>query len=325
MVNNSVINNLKKILESSTMITYLRSLPSDSERLRWLQKAMYFLMSTRDYDQVFLYLLNNDDLTFPVSYMEKKNLLEKDIQAIFKDNYLKNGFLYHGTSNIHERSIIDKGLVGLTLRYGQEFVTDLEKINVLCQSIALNTLKYTQGKIMLKEELPLDFLAGKTNSVYLTADISQAYDYSNNNNNWFREFVKNLIDFIGGEFVMLYFEDKTTLFKQVLSALNSSKAIISENEKQTLIKFIEKYYNMYELSDKPSTKSLVIVKNNIELNESFANLLAQSNDKMCGINYVLKQLNSQEIYSSKVDQKDLAVLSFNSDQSLSLKLGKGGN
>ena len=75
---------------------------------------------------------------------------------------------------------------------------------------------------------------------------------------------------------------------------------------------------------KAVTNSLVIVKNDINLNESFVDVLVNFNDKTRGINYVLNQINYQDIYTSKVAPQDLAILSFNKDQSLSLTIGKKG-
>lgn len=314
------INDLKNVLESKTMTTYLRSLSSDAERLRWLQKALYFLVSTRDYESLFLYLLNNNDFTFPDSYMNNKKISEKDKQTIYRDNYLKNGFLYHGTAKTHEKAILENGLYGLVERYGTDFLDDVIKINSLCESI----WKMTPKQYQVSQELPFQFLKGKTNQVYLTADISQAFNYLIYNNNWYRNFINNLIFFIGGGMPVLSFDNKQTLINQIESSLNCSKLIMSQNEKKLLIDFIDKYHDEVELSNNLTSKLLVLVKNNIQLNKKFQKVVNECELSKRGIRFILSKINMTDIYASNVPADDLVTLSFNEDLSLSLNIGKGG-
>lgn len=324
MKKNTLLNNLKEVLESSTMTTYLRSLSSDSERLKLLQKALYFLVATRNYEEVFQYLLKYNDFTFPESYMASKNIVEKQAQNIFKTNYLDNGFLYHGTSKVHSDSIINNGLYGLNRKYDNELKKDLENINSLCQSITLATKKYNGDSANLSSELPACFLFEILDRVYLTPEIAQAFSYSSACNGWFRNFVNKLVLFFNGS-CYLDFENKDNLINSLLLVIHNSNAIINIKEKQAIINFIEKYYDELELKDTIYNKVIVFVKNDIELNQSMKKQLESINNKNRKIVYNLAKLDECNLYCQKVMPNDLALLSINDDYSLSLKIGKGGN
>lgn len=318
MENNIVINNLKNVLESTTMTTYLNSVSSESERLSWLQKALYFMISTGNYEDVYMYLLKSNDFTFPNEYLLNKNKTEKQIQALLKHNYLKNGFFYHGTSKYVCESILENGLFGLEQRYGKEFISDIVTINQLCKDIAITTEKYSFGKIILDEELPLNFLKGKFDRVYLSAEISKAFHFANNNNSWLRTFISNLLRFVKADFCYFDFNNKSNLLDQLKSALNNSKAVISNDEINVILNFINKYYIELEMTNKLKEKSIIFTKKDIKLNK----IITYQDSKNRGINYILGQINTQNIYTSSVEPQDLAVLSFNDNGSLSLKLGK---
>ncbi|MBQ9833926.1 MAG: hypothetical protein IJO33_01895 [Bacilli bacterium] len=320
MEKNIVINNLKDVLESSTMTTYLNSVSSETEKFKWLQKALYFMISTGNYEEVYMYLLKGYDITFPKEYLSNKIKTEKEIQELFKNNYLGKGFWYHGTSKYASENILDKGLCSLEQRYGKEFITDVVIVNQLCKDIANSTEKYSLGKVKLDEKLPLDFLKGSFSRVWLSAEISQAFHYANNNNAWLRTFIKNLLIFFKVQFNYIDYNNKENLYEQITNSLIKSKAIISKVEIETILNFIDKYYNDLEMSKSLKDIALVFINPNANLN----NIVTYHDDKNRGITHILGQISTQELSSTYIAQEDLAVLNFNENGSLSLKLGKRG-
>lgn len=315
-------NNLKQCLESDLFTEILLSkgeINSDGRRL-FLVKCLYFLISTRDFDNFNIFLNNYYKDIFPYEYLKEKNLSNDEIKNKIYNNFIKEGFLFHVTPSNNVNDILDKGLQTLNDKY---------KCDLYKKSLELNET-YSQIRTRNKNlndlfKMPKlvnipgseEYHEDRFNTVYLSSNLDYILKTYGEAGELFNFFIRDL------QWVFKNCDDVDTLTKdelinKILKLIKNSNAIIYDKEINQILDYIETIYE--NKKSEINTKSILLVPTNSIVSKftSFEPLY-KKNSLNLSVETII-DFNEGEIGSSQSILPDnIIAINTNENKSISLK------
>ena len=318
--------NLKKCLESdyfTDLLLYTGDINCDARRL-FLVKALYFLISTRDFDNFNNYLNKWYKDIFPYQYLkEKTNLTDKEIKNMIYDNFIRNGFLFHVTPSNNVNDILSSGLKTLNDKY---------KCNLYKKSIELN-LAYSQIRTRN---------ANKTELLKNTSLISTPGSRACREDRFKTVFLSSNLDYIlktygeSGELFNFFIRDlqlslnnydnvdsltKDELKNKVIKMIKKSNIQILDEEIMQILDYMETIYE--DKKDNDTTKSILLVPTNSIVNNSNEfKCLYKENSFNLPIEDILAHDHGEIRSVGSISPDKIIAITTNKDKSLSLKINK---
>ena len=116
---------LKESLESDYFKEEIQDRSKQSRKYgrKFLEKCLYFLISTRDFDNLKYFINHMYNELFPYHYLrEIKGLTKEQSELEIYNNFIKNGFLFHVTKTSNVDEILNNGLLTLNDKYLRLFL-----------------------------------------------------------------------------------------------------------------------------------------------------------------------------------------------------------
>lgn len=310
---------LKQCLENEKFTQILLAsgnINSDSRRL-FLVKSLYFLISTRDFDNFdnFLNYYHRD--IFPYGYLkEKQKLSDEKVQSIIYDNFIKDGFLFHVTPRTNVDEILDIGLCSLNNKY---------KCDLYNKSLLLNE---TFSKIRVRNSmLNHSFKPGlneyhenRFNTVYLSSNLDYILKTYGESGELFAFFIRDLL------WTFHSFDDVDTLTKdelknKIIKMIKNSDAKIYNEEIKQILEYLETIYE--DKKNEYNTKTILLVPTStITSNNTYFNSLYKENSLNLPVETILEFQQGEIESSESIPPNNIIAINTNRDKSLSLKIKK---
>ncbi len=325
-----VLLSIKEILESKEFQCFYQQ-QDISKKDSIVERSLLFLITTNIFDCEELInfinysnkrylLLASGEKDYLDPYLEKKGFSWTYRMKMGRENYLKNGFFYHGTALQNQESILNNGLLTLNDKYGNSYYDDCIQVSEAYNSI--NRLGKTNGNWSLFSHNTA-ISERRFNSVYLTPYVESALNYAKNANEYMRFFTQGLLNWLGfeGDVRSLNYENKEqirTLIEQRMMDVDC----LHMKEASIILNFFDKYYDIP--ANREEGKVLVLIPNDIKIAEPSIEELIQKYEMDGYINYdwftVMKNYKYGELCSlGSIVPENTAILTIN-DKSLKLKI-----
>lgn len=261
---------LKESIESETFQDAIkdRSIHSYKYGRIFLEKVLYFLISTRDFDGLDYFIEHLYNETFPYHYLrEIKGLNPEEIESKLYNNFIKNGFLFHITRNSNVDKILNTGLLTLNDKY---------KCDVYQKCLELD--KVYQGLREKNRNNPNHIFASPTlinipgghgfdekrfNTIYLSSNLKYILDTYGD----VGEFSGNLVEDIFAAFNGYYEseEDLEIKINKILEAIIVNNISIKDDELFFILDFIKAFS---EGKKEPENEKTILMIPNSSINFS---------------------------------------------------------
>lgn len=323
MVIKEFYEKLKQCLENEKFTKTLSSngeVNSDSRRL-FLVKSLYFLISTKDFENFdnFFNFYQRD--IFPYEYLkETRNLSDEKVQSIIYDNFIKDGFLFHVTPSTNVDEILDNGLRTLNDKYKCDLYRKSLALNETYSKIrARNSMLNQLFKMPSLINIPglKEYHEDRFNTVYLSSNLDYILKTYGEFGELFSLFIRDLL------WTFNNFDDVDTLTKvelknKVIQIIKNSNAQIYDEEISQILDYIETIYE--DKKNECSTKTILLVPTNtITSNFTYFDTLYKENSLNLPIESILDFHNGEIGSSESIHPNDIIAINTNRDKSLSLK------
>lgn len=316
--------NFKQCLESETFTEILLSrgdINSDSRRL-FLVKCLYFLISTRDFENFDKFLNRYYKDIFPYEYLkEKENISDEEVKNVIYNNFIRNGFLFHVTPSNNIDEILKNGLQTLNDKYKCDlYKKSLELNETYSQIRTRNTKLNDLFKMPNIINIPglEKYHEDRFNTVYLSSNLDYILKTYGESGELFNFFIRDLL------WVFNNFDDVDTLTKdelknKIIQIIKNSNAIIYDKEINQILDYIETIYESKK--SEVSTKSILLVPtNSIASHFTYFEPLYKTNSLNLDVETILDFSEGEIGSAHSILPDNIIAINTNEDKSLSLKI-----
>ncbi len=318
--------NLKQCLESELFREILLSKGDISceGRRHFLVKCLYFLISTRDFENFNKFLNRYYRDMFPYEYLkEKENLSDEKVKELVYNNFIKNGFLFHVTPSSNVDEILNNGLQTLNDKY---------KCNLYKKSLELNDM-YSQIRARNRNldelfKMPNlinipgleEYHKDRFNTVYLSSNLEYILKTYGESGELFNFFIRDLL------WVFNRFDDVDVLTKEelkgkIIKIIKDSNAKIYDGEINQILDYIETIYE--NKKSEISTKSILLVPTNkINSNFTYFDSLYRNNSLNLNVETILDFSEGEVGSSQSIPADNIIAINTNEDKTLTLNIKK---
>lgn len=296
---------------------------SDGRRL-FLVKSLYFLISTRCFDDFRIFLNTYYYDMFPYEYLkEKENKQDEVVKSIIYNNFIRDGFLFHVTPSNNVDEILKNGLQTLNDKYKCDLYKKSLEMNEMYSKIRARNSKLTHlFKMPTLINIPglEEYHEDRFNTVYLSSNLDYILKTYGEAGELFNFFIRDLL------WVFNNFDDVDTLTKdelknKIVSIIKNSDAEIYDNEINQILDYFETIYE--DKKAQMSTKSILLVPTSkITSKFTYFESLYKENSLNLSVETILNYHNGEVGSSESIKPDNIIVINTNKDKSLSLKIKK---
>lgn len=198
----------------------------------WLK----FLTLTKDFNSFEIFKNRNTNVW---SFLLRNYNFEKSkLNYELYKQFIQDGYLFHITKEANKKIILEKGILTLHERFGNEMYRDCCELNHYWRNMAKKMHNVSSCIIIIPNK---DRIYKKRfESVYLTTDIDTGIEYYGNGMELFNIFIDSLMENIKLPYGNKY-EERDVFRKEIVMQLNTFDKI-TEVEKQVILNFYDKYY-----------------------------------------------------------------------------------
>ena len=326
MINSEFYKNFKKCLESEYFTEILLSkgdINSDERRL-FLVKAIYFLISTRDFNGFEQILNQYYRNMFPYEYIkQKENLTDDQVKAFTYNNFIKEGFLFHITPSYNVNDILTSGLKTLNDKYSCDLYNkSLELNRIYCNIRDRNSNLDKLFKMKSLITIPgfSEYQEERFKTVYLSSNLDYILKTYGESGELFNFFINDLL-WVFNNWEEYSFLTKDELKNKIAMIINNSGAKIFEEEKNIILDYIDIIYEDKRDDSIDDTKSILLVPTKSIVSDSTAFYsIYEENRLNLDLETILDFADGEIICNGSIEPENIISINCNRDKSLSLKI-----
>lgn len=315
---------LKHALESDRFKEMLLSRNIHSPKIGRLvlERSLYFLISTRDFDNFDYFIERIGNEIFPYQYLKiKKGLSEEASQKLIYENFIRNGFLFHITRNTNVNQILETGLLTLNDKYHCDVYQRCLELDRIYQGLKEKN-KDLKDILTLPRLINIPgrdtFTEERFNTVYLSSSLSYALDTYGE----IGEFSGSLIDDLFYAFDGCYGIVETEKDKQkekILEAIQKNGLDITEEE----ITFIEDFIDTFAEKKKEDEyeKAILMIPNQQLKNPDHTfNMLYKENRLNLSVDTILELKNGEIEHQGSIPPEHIIAITPEKDSTFKVKI-----
>lgn len=324
MVIKEFYEKLKQCLENGLFTESLLSsgdINSDSRRL-FLVKSLYFLISTRDFDNFEKFLNSYYSDMFPYKYLkEKNNLSDEAVKNIIYDNFIRNGFLFHVTPSNNVDEILNNGLQTLNDKYKCDLYKKSLEVNETYSKIRTRNSKLNKlFKMPNLINIPgtEEYHEDRFTTVYLSSNLAyilKTYGESGELFNFFiRDLLWNFNNFDGVDALT-----KDELKNKIVQIIKNSNAQIYDEEITQILDYIETIYE-YKKTELGTKSILLVPTSSITSNFTYFDPLYKKNSLNLDVETILDFSNGEIGSAESIRPSNIIAITTTKNKGLNLKI-----
>lgn len=269
MVDRDFYVKMKKVLESEEVRKEFLSRKNIDARRAFITKLFYFLIGTRDFDNIDKYVGRYYKGVYPFDYMEQHSALSKwDREDLIYRNLLRDGFLFHITPQCNVDNILEKGLLTLDDKYGCNVYERCNEINGIYATV--RERKYIEDALKMPQIIRIPGNGAcdedRFNTVFLSSNLSYALLIYGENGELSSFFLRDILWAFGIK-EDVYGLSLEEIKAYIIYSVRNKGIEIYESELAAIFSFLDMIYEE-KVTIEDSKKSIVMVPTKDVVNNS---------------------------------------------------------
>ena len=316
---------LKESIESDTFKTELqdRSIHSYKYGHIFLEKVLYFLISTRDFDNLSYFIRHIKNETFPYHYLrEKKGLSEEEIEKEIYSNFIRNGYVFHTTRDSNVDQILSNGLLTLNDKYKCDVYQKCLELDKIYQNLRERN-KNNPNHIFASPSLinipgGHGFEEKRFSTIYLSSNLKYCLETYGD----VGEFSGNLVEDIFAAFTTYYEYKEDNLdikINKILDAIVKNNIDITDEELFFILEFIKTFSEGKKSKDKE--KAILMIPTSCINFTSKGMKMLYTENKLNLKTEIITDFNEGEIENKgSIKKEDIIALTPTPDNTYKVKI-----
>ncbi len=300
-----------------------RSIHSKKYGRKFLERCLYFLISTRDFDNFEYFINHMYNEKFPHYYLrEVKGLTKEESEKEIYNNFIRNGFLFHITRKSNVGQILDTGLLTLNDKYKCDVYKKCLELDRIYQIIKEKNKDNPNHIFNLPSLINVPggvgFTKQRFNTIYLSSELGYILDTYGD----IGEFSSLLLDDIFSVFTGYYEpaeDDKDKKIETILQSVPKNNIDITENELFFILDFIKKFSERKKEDE--FDKAILMVLNSSLTNPSETFRMLYRENKLNLNTETIVEFNEGEIeHQGSIPSQEIIAIIPDSDNTYKVKI-----
>lgn len=316
---------LKESIESDVFKEELISINAHSYKHArlFLEKALYFLISTRDFDNFEYFIKHRYSEKLPYRYLEEvKGLTKEEIEKELYKNFVRDGFLFHITRKSNVSQILNTGLLTLNDKYKCDVYQNCLELELIYQCIKGRNKDNSNHVFTLPSLINVPggygFTKERFNTIYLSSNLGYILDTYGEAG----EFSSLLLDDILCAFTGYYEpleDDKEKKINKIFDAISKNNIQITEEELFYILDFIKSYSE--EKKESSTEKAILMIDNNSLKNPSSDfDILYRKNSLNLTVVTIIQHNEGEIEHQGSIAPQDIIALIPEEDKTYKVKI-----
>jgi len=289
-----------------------------------LERVLFFLISTRDFENFNYYLerLNNEQ--FPYQYLKmKRQMTTEQAQQFIFENFIKDGFLFHVTSNKNIGQILEKGILTLNDKYRcnvYEKCLELDRIYHELQKRNKNNQRdFFRLRSVINVPGKSNFTEDRFDTVYLSSKLDYLLDTYGEIGEFSMFLIEDLFYAFNGSYGLKKCDNKEKQKEKIVHSIRESGIIINEEELNFILEFIEIFGE--DNKSKAHEKAILMVPSQcIQPKNSSFNMLYRENKLNLPVEKIIEYNDGEVENRGSIDPKHIVAIVPEDDVTFKVKM-----
>ena len=289
----------------------------------FLEKALYFLISTHDFNNFEYFINHRSSEKLPYRYLEEvKGLTKEEIKKELYKNFIRDGFLFHITRKSNVSQILNTGLLTLNDKYKCDVYQSCLDLDLVYQRIKERNKDNSNHIFTLPSLINVPggygFTKERFNTIYLSSDLGYILDTYGE----VGEFSSLLVDDIFCAFTGYYEpleDDKEKKISKIFDAILKNDIQITEEELFYILDFIKRFSE--EKKESSTEKSILMIDNNSLKNPSpVFEMLYRKNNLNLTVETIIQHNEGEIEHQGSIESQDIIALIPEDDNTYKVRI-----